>query len=93
MKGRKDKRTTVSLAHVVWVMAEEQMETKGFNDNFSAYIADLIRRDKERELPAKPPVKPAEEDRQKAEREKDIDHTVLAIVKRETGAGRARPPK
>jgi hypothetical protein len=29
-------------------MAEEQMKAKGFNDNFSAYVADLIRRDKER---------------------------------------------
>ncbi|HXP59753.1 MAG TPA: hypothetical protein VN829_04630, partial [Dongiaceae bacterium] len=25
-----------------------QMKAKGFNDNFSAYVADLIRRDKER---------------------------------------------
>jgi len=28
-------------------MAEEQMAAKGFNDNFSAYCADLIRRDRE----------------------------------------------
>ena len=48
MSERKDKRTTVSLADVVWKMAEEQMAAKGFNDNFSSYIADLIRRDKER---------------------------------------------
>jgi hypothetical protein len=48
MSERKDKRTTVSLAEVVWKMAEEQMEAKGFNDNFSSYVADLIRRDKER---------------------------------------------
>jgi O-glycosyl hydrolase len=47
-KTRSDKRTTVSLARVVWEMAEEQMQAKGFNDNFSAYVADLIRRDKER---------------------------------------------
>ena len=50
MSDRKDKRTTVSLAHVVWDMATESMEAKGFNDNFSAYIADLIRRDRERTL-------------------------------------------
>jgi hypothetical protein len=48
MKARKDKRTTVSLAWVVWEMAEEMMREKGFNENFSAYVADLIRRDKER---------------------------------------------
>ena len=48
VKTRSDKRTTVSLASVVWQMAEELMETKGFNDNFSAYVADLIRRDQER---------------------------------------------
>ena len=42
---RKDKRTTVSLAPVLWVMAEAQMERKGFNNNFSSYVADLIRRD------------------------------------------------
>jgi hypothetical protein len=47
-KTRSDKRTTVSLARVVWDLAEEQMKAKGFNDNFSAYVADLIRRDKER---------------------------------------------
>ena len=47
-KTRSDKRTTVSLARVVWDMAEEQMKAKGFNDNFSAYVADLIRRDRER---------------------------------------------
>lgn len=46
---RADKRTTVSLAEVIWKMAEKQMEAKGFNYNFSAYVADLIRRDKERE--------------------------------------------
>ena len=45
---RKDKRTTVSLAPVLWVMAEAQMERKGFNNNFSSYVADLIRRDHER---------------------------------------------
>jgi hypothetical protein len=48
MKTRGDKRTTVSLAGVVWKWAEEMMVAKGFNDNFSAYVADLIRRDKER---------------------------------------------
>lgn len=46
--ARADKRTTVSLAWVIWDMAEEMMTAKGFNDNFSAYVADLIRRDKER---------------------------------------------
>ena len=45
-KVRQDKRTTVSLAQVVWETAEKIMEAKGFNDNFSAYVADLIRRDK-----------------------------------------------
>lgn len=45
---REDKRTTVSLAPVLWVMAEAMMERKGFNNNFSSYVADLIRRDHER---------------------------------------------
>lgn len=49
---RRDKRTTISLARVVWEIAEEMMELKGFNGNISAYIADLIRRDKERTYPA-----------------------------------------
>ena len=43
---RSDKRTTVSLAGVVWEMAEARMEREGYNGNFSAYIAELIRRDK-----------------------------------------------
>lgn len=50
---REDKRTTVSLAKIVWEMAQEMMRLKGFNDNFSSYVADLIRRDKER-LQSKP---------------------------------------
>jgi hypothetical protein len=49
MKARKDKRTSISLAQVVWDWAMEMMEAKGYNDNISAYIADLIRRDKERQ--------------------------------------------
>lgn len=44
---RSDFRTTVSMSKVVWLMAEQMMDTKGFNGNFSAYIADLIRRDQE----------------------------------------------
>jgi hypothetical protein len=43
----KDVRTSVSLAPVVWEWAGEIMEVKGFN-NLSSYVADLIRRDKER---------------------------------------------
>ncbi len=40
-------RTTITLADVVWEMAAELMKLKGFNNNFSSYVADLIRRDKE----------------------------------------------
>jgi hypothetical protein len=46
---RQDRRTTISLAAVVWDWAQEMMRLKGFNDNISAYVADLIRRDKERQ--------------------------------------------
>ena len=53
---RNDKRTTVSLAQVVWVMAEEMMAVKGFNENFSSYVADLIRRDKERAVNCRNPI-------------------------------------
>lgn len=48
MNERNDKRTTISLAEVVWAQAEFLMERKGFNKNFSAYVADLVRRDHER---------------------------------------------
>lgn len=41
-------RTTISLAKVVDDLAQEMMEIRGFNGNFSNYIADLVRRDKER---------------------------------------------
>jgi hypothetical protein len=47
MSNRTDIRTTVALAEVVWKMAEKMMEAKGFNKNFSSYVADLIRRDRE----------------------------------------------
>jgi hypothetical protein len=50
---REDRRTTISLAEVVYQTAEEMMEAKGYNGNFSAYLADLIRRDKEREAEKK----------------------------------------
>lgn len=51
--GTKDKppsvRTTVSLAKVIWDIAVENMASRGFNDNFSACVADLIRQDQVRE--------------------------------------------
>jgi hypothetical protein len=60
---RKDKRVTISLAKVVWDWANEMMEAKGFNKNVSAYVADLIRRDRDRELERTgtvfPPPKPS----------------------------------
>lgn len=40
-------RTTVSIAKVVYHWAEQMMDAQGFNRNFSAYVAHLIRRDKE----------------------------------------------
>lgn len=39
------KRGSVSLAQVIWDKAAECMARKGFNGNFSAYVADLIRQD------------------------------------------------
>lgn len=44
----KGTRTTVTLADVVWDMAQVRMQERGFNGNFSSYVADLIRRDMER---------------------------------------------
>ena len=40
---RTDIRTTVSLAGVIYDKARAQMKERGFNDNFSAYVADMIR--------------------------------------------------
>jgi hypothetical protein len=45
---RTDRRTTISLDPVVWDWAQQLMKDKGFNNNLSNYIADLIRRDQER---------------------------------------------
>jgi len=42
-------KTSISLSEVVNSWAEEQAAKRGF-DNFSAYIADLIRREKERQV-------------------------------------------
>lgn len=47
---REQVRTTILLAQIVYRKATELMATKGFNRNFSAYVADLIRRDAERNL-------------------------------------------
>ena len=38
------KRTTISLTDVVAGWADEQMQGEGY-ENFSAYVAELIRRD------------------------------------------------
>jgi len=48
MKSEKDSRKTISIAKVVMDWAEEIMRDQGFNKNFSAYVAHLIRQDKER---------------------------------------------
>lgn len=40
-------RTTISLTPLVWEWARAAMSKKGYN-NFTAYVADLIRRDRER---------------------------------------------
>jgi non-homologous end joining protein Ku len=100
---RTDKRTTVSLAEVVWQMAEANMQAKGFNDNFSSYVADLIRRDKEHQekknLPdqhcapmvsneiCKPSAKPLSST---VARRKSIAGDVMDIVK--TGVSRRSSP-
>lgn len=44
---RKDMRTTVSFAAVVWDMLWDNMGAGGFNNNVSAYLADRIRRHNE----------------------------------------------
>lgn len=42
-------KLSISLSHAVYAWAVQLAEKKGFDNNFSAYIADLIRRDRERE--------------------------------------------
>jgi non-homologous end joining protein Ku len=96
-KRRQDKRTTISLAQVVWDMAEEMMEKKGFNDNFSAYIADLIRRDKEkleaggrypepgRSVPLKDRAKVS------SDQTKENDAKALALLKKSVATPLHRP--
>lgn len=90
-KARKDKRTTVSLAQVVWDWAEDLMEAKGYNDNFSAYVAELIRRDKEREdeKKAAAPV-PAEHDRPSS---KHVRSEAQAFVEDELKRRKQKPPQ
>lgn len=46
MKTEKDSRKTISIAKVIMDWAEEMMLAQGFNKNFSAYVAHLIREDK-----------------------------------------------
>ena len=42
-------KKSISLSKVVSGWADRLAAAKGFDSNFSAYIADLIRRDKDRE--------------------------------------------
>lgn len=46
-------KLSVSLSKVVHAWAVQLAEKKGFDTNFSAYIADLIRRDQERDAEKK----------------------------------------
>lgn len=46
--GSRGVRTTVTLDKVVARLAERRMKQKGFNNNFSSYVSDLIRRDYEK---------------------------------------------
>lgn len=46
---KKGRRVTISLSALVNEWAEEMCAKRGFEDNFSAYVADLIRRDKDRQ--------------------------------------------
>lgn len=46
--GNSTARVSISLSQKVFQWAEELKAAKGY-DNFSAYIAELIRRDKERD--------------------------------------------
>jgi hypothetical protein len=40
-------RTTIMLAKVIYEAADRLMDQQGYNGNFSAYVAALIRRDRE----------------------------------------------
>jgi len=39
------RRGSISMARIIWDQADHCMRRKGFNGNFSAYVADLIRAD------------------------------------------------
>ena len=61
MSVRKTKRITISFSQIVYDMAVESMELKGFTGNLSASLADLVRRDKEKfeaQQPAQPLPQP-----------------------------------
>jgi hypothetical protein len=42
-------KRSISLSKVVSKWADELAQKKGFGSNFSAYMADLVRRDRDRE--------------------------------------------
>jgi len=47
--SHKTVKTSISLSEIVYAWAEELAANKGFANNFSAYIADLIRKDKDKD--------------------------------------------
>lgn len=52
-KARKtsdSEKLSISLSKTVYAWAQELAAAKGFDTNFSAYVADLIRRDQNRKL-------------------------------------------
>jgi len=55
LNGQRVVKTSISLSVLVNQWAEELSAAKGF-ENFSAYIADLIRRDRERQDPKQAPA-------------------------------------
>ena len=73
-KARKtsdSEKLSISLSKTVYAWAQELAAAKGFDTNFSAYVADLIRRDQEREQARKINIYPMPGKRHSALNEPD----------------------
>jgi hypothetical protein len=75
-------KRSISLSRVVSDWAESLADAKGFGTNFSAYIADLIRRDKEREDQLKLTSQGSESSSLKAIAEAEIEEAVQQAIQK-----------
>jgi len=83
-------KKSISLSRVVSIWADGLAARKGFGANYSAYIADLIRRDKEREDDLQLSRVPSVSSSKRSRAADAIVETVQQAARKKTSVSRSR---